>query len=146
MQEVLTSTPMTYTSALGPYPLRQAIAWYYETTYGLALNPFRVVVTACASAALLLVTAALINAGDHVLVSDPSYPCNRQLLSSFEAEVKLVPTSAETRFQLYADLVREHWSGNVRGLMIATPSNPTGTSIPIDELSAICAHAYSNDA
>ncbi|MBN3754362.1 pyridoxal phosphate-dependent aminotransferase [Paraburkholderia sp. Tr-20389] len=146
MQEVLTTTPMTYTSALGLYPLRQAIARYYETTYGLDLDPSRVVVTAGASAALLLVTAALVNPGDHVLVSDPSYPCNRQFLSSFGAEVKLVPTSAETRFQLNADLVREHWSRDVRGLMIATPSNPTGTSIPIDELAAICAHARSNNA
>jgi aspartate/methionine/tyrosine aminotransferase len=146
MQSVLTSTPMTYTSALGVYALRQAIARHYGTTYGLDLDPSRVVVTAGASAALLLVTAALVNPGDHVMVSDPSYPCNRQFLSSFGAEVKLVPTSAETRFQLNADLVRKHWSSDVRGLMIATPSNPTGTSVPIDELSAICAHAHSHDA
>jgi aspartate/methionine/tyrosine aminotransferase len=146
MQEVLSSTPMTYTSALGLPALRKAIARYYETTYGLDIEPSRVVVTAGASAALLLVTAALVNPGDHVLVSDPSYPCNRQFLSSVGAEVKLVPTSAETRFQLNADLVRKHWSGDVRGLMIATPSNPTGTSVPIDELLAICAHARSCDA
>jgi aspartate/methionine/tyrosine aminotransferase len=146
MQEVLTSTPMTYTSALGLYDLRQAIARYYETTYGLDLDPSRVVVTAGASAALLLVTAALVNPGDLVLVPDPSYPCNRRFLSSFGAEVKLVPTSAETRFQLNADLVRKYWTSDVRGLMIATPSNPTGTSVPIDELSAICAHARAHDA
>jgi aspartate/methionine/tyrosine aminotransferase len=146
MRDVLTSTPMTYTSALGLPLLRQAIARYYETTYGVLIDPSRVVVTAGASAALLLVTAALVNPGDRVLVSDPSYPCNRQFLSSFGAEVKLVPTSAETRFQLNEDLVREHWCREVRGLMIATPGNPTGTSIPINELSAICAHARSNDA
>jgi aspartate/methionine/tyrosine aminotransferase len=146
MQEILTNTPMTYTSALGLPALRQAIARHYETTHGLKIDPSRVVVTAGASAALLLVTAALVNPGDHVLVSDPSYPCNRQFLSSFGAEVKLVPTGAETRFQLNADLVRKHWSKDVRGLMIATPNNPTGTSVPIDEISAICAHARSYDA
>jgi aspartate/methionine/tyrosine aminotransferase len=146
MQEILTNTPMTYTSALGLPALRQAIARHYETTHGLKIDPSRVVVTAGASAALLLVTAALVNPGDHVLVSDPSYPCNRQFLSSFGAEVILVPTGAETRFQLNADVVRKHWSKDVRGLMIATPNNPTGTSVPIDEISAICAHARSYDA
>ncbi|MCY1264001.1 Aspartate aminotransferase [compost metagenome] len=146
MQQVLIDKPLSYTSALGLPELRQAIAQYYGTTYDVDIDPARVVVTAGASAALLLVTAALVNPGDHVLVADPSYPCNRQFLASCGADVKLVPTSAETRFQLNADLVRKNWSSNVRGLMIATPSNPTGTSVPLSELTEICKFAASHDA
>jgi aspartate/methionine/tyrosine aminotransferase len=146
MQDVLANTAMTYTSALGLPALRQAIARFYGATYDVDIDPARVVVTAGASAALLLVTAAVVNPGDRFLVSDPSYPCNRQFLKSFGAEVEFVHTGPETRFQLNAELVRKYWSSDVRGLMIATPSNPTGTSVACDELRAICDLARSNSA
>jgi aspartate/methionine/tyrosine aminotransferase len=67
-------------------------------------------------------------------------------MSSFGARVKLVPTTAETRFQLNEELVRSHWSAQTRGLMIATPSNPTGTSVPEAELAALCAFARAQGA
>ncbi len=146
MQEALRTTPMPYTSALGLPALRQAIAHYYDTTYDVKIDPSRVIVTAGASAALLLVTAALVNPGDKVLVGDPSYPCNRQFLASYGADVTLVPTDASTRYQVDEALVRQHWSDDVRGLMVATPSNPTGTSVPIEELAAICELARSHGA
>jgi aspartate/methionine/tyrosine aminotransferase len=146
MQEALRTTPMPYTSALGLPALRQAIARYYDTTYDVKIDPSRVIVTAGASAALLLVTAALVNPGDKVLVGDPSYPCNRQFLASYGADVTLVPTDASTRYQVDEALVRQHWSDDVRGLMVATPSNPTGTSVPIEELAAICELARSHGA
>lgn len=146
MQMALSDTPMPYTSALGLPPLRQAIARYYAAAYDLEIDQARVVVTAGASAALLLVTAALVNPGDEVLVGDPSYPCNRQFLASFGAQVKLVPTSSSTRYQLDAALVREHWSERTRGLMVATPNNPTGTSVPARELAAICEWTRAQDA
>ena len=66
----------------------------------MRVSPDRIVVTAGASAALLLMTAALVDPGDEVLVGDPSYPCNRQFLSGFGADVRLVPTDAASRFQL----------------------------------------------
>lgn len=146
MQDAVVRKSLSYTSALGLPELRQAIARYYGSQHGVEIDASRVVVTAGASAALLLVTAALVNPGDRVLVADPSYPCNRQFLTSFGAEVELVPTSAETRFQMNADLVRRHWSKNVRGLMLATPSNPTGTSVPETELRQICAFASAHGA
>ncbi|MFC5513191.1 pyridoxal phosphate-dependent aminotransferase [Massilia jejuensis] len=140
------SGTLPYTAALGIAALREAIAGFYRLEHGLAIDPRRIVVTAGASAALLLVTAALVDAGDEVIVGDPSYPCNRQFLSSFGAQVKLVGTDAGSRFQLSADSVRANWTAQTTGLMIATPSNPTGTSVPPDELRAICEWARARGA
>lgn len=137
---------LPYTAALGIPALREAIAGFYLREHGVTIAPSRIIVTAGASAALLLVTAALVDPGDEVIVGDPSYPCNRQFLSSFGAQVKLVQTDASTRFQLSAESVRAHWTPHTKGLMIATPSNPTGTSVAPDELRAICEWAREHDA
>lgn len=136
----------TYTSALGLPALREAITGFYRRVHGIEVSPHRIIVTAGASAALLLVTAALVDVGDEVIVGDPSYPCNRQFLTTFGAQVKLVATDATTRYQLDAAAVRANWSDRTRGLMIATPSNPTGTLIPPIELQAICDWAQRHDA
>ena len=140
MRAALDDSHTAYTPALGIWELRRAIARHYATQHGVEIDPGRVLVTAGASAALLLLTAALVNPGDEVLVADPSYPCNRHFLSSFGAEVKLVPTTPATRYQLDTALVRQHWGPRTRGLMVATPSNPTGTSVPAAELAAM--HRY----
>lgn len=145
-REVMDGRPLAYTSALGIPALREAIAGFYQSAHGVYVDPSRVIVTAGASAALLLVTAALVDPGDEVIVGDPSYPCNRQFLSSFGAQVKLVPTDATMRYQLDAATVRANWTEKTSGLMIATPSNPTGTSIPSSELTAICEWARRNNA
>ncbi|QBE65961.1 pyridoxal phosphate-dependent aminotransferase [Pseudoduganella lutea] len=137
---------LPYTAALGLPALRAAIAGFYLREHGLTLSPERIIVTAGASAALLLVTAALVDPGDQVIVGDPSYPCNRQFLSSFGADVRLVATNAASRFQLDAASVRAHWTAHTRGVMVATPSNPTGTSVLPEELDAICAWAREHDA
>ena len=146
LQRVAGEGALPYTGALGLPALREAIAGFYQQAHGVTLDPSRVVVTAGASAALLLITAALVEPGDQVIVGDPSYPCNRQFLSSFGADVALVPTSAATRFQLDLASVQAHWTERTRGLMIATPSNPTGTSVAPDELAALCAWARSRGA
>ncbi|MFJ2171527.1 pyridoxal phosphate-dependent aminotransferase [Streptomyces sp. NPDC087851] len=138
MREVMDGRPLTYTAALGLPALRQAIARFYGDRHGVDVDPSRVVVTAGASAALVLAAAALVDPGDEVVIGDPSYPCNRQIVESFGARVTLVPTTAETRFQLDAASVRASWTENTRGVMVATPSNPTGTSVPAEELAAIC--------
>lgn len=146
MREVMDGRPMAYTAALGLPALREAIARFYLDRHGVDVDPARVVVTAGASAALVLATAALVDPGDEVLIADPSYPCNRQIVESFGARVTLVPTTAGTRFQLDAASVRAHWTDSTRGLMIATPSNPTGTSVPAGELAALCDLARERDA
>jgi len=140
------TTPLPYTGALGLPALREAIAGFYQQAHGVTISPERVVVTAGASAALLLLTAALVDPGDEVPVGDPSYPCNRQCLNGFGADVRLVPTDAASRFQLDLAAVQRHWRARTSGLMIATPSNPTGTSVPPAELAAICEWARAHGA
>lgn len=146
LREVADGRPLPYTDALGTPRLRAAIARHYEDVQGVHIDPRRIVVTAGASAALLLVSAALVDPGDRVLLGDPSYPCNRQFLHQFGADVALVPTSPATRYQIDLDLVRSHWTPDTRGLLLATPSNPTGTSVPTDELARICSYAAERGA
>jgi aspartate/methionine/tyrosine aminotransferase len=97
----------------------------------------RIVVTAGASAALQLACLALIERGDQILMPDPSYPCNRHFVSAAEGEAVLIPTTAEERFQLSAAKVEAAWTEKTRGVLLASPSNPTGTSIAPDELRRI---------
>ena len=100
MQKLATTAPLPYTSALGLPELRAAIAGFYKTAHNVEVNPNRVVVTAGASAALLLLSAAFVDAGDNVIMGDPSYPCNRQFIKSFGGNVQLVPTTVASRYQL----------------------------------------------
>jgi aspartate/methionine/tyrosine aminotransferase len=127
-----------YTPALGLSALRERISAWYATRFGVNVPARRIVVTAGASAALQLACLALVEAGDEVLMPDPSYPCNRHFVSAAEGRAVLVPTTAAERFQLSAAQVREHWvNGKTQGVLLASPSNPTGTSIHPDELRAI---------
>ena len=126
-----------YTESLGLPALREAISAHYARAYGLAIEPQRIVVTAGASAGLLLACAALVADGDEVLMPDPSYPCNRHFVAATGATARLVPTTPASRFQLDAAAVRTHWQPQTRGVLLATPSNPTGTSIAPDELARI---------
>ncbi|KAF1045246.1 MAG: Aspartate aminotransferase [Herbaspirillum frisingense] len=130
---------MQYTSATGLPQLRQAISDHYRSVYGLDIAPARIVVTAGASAALLLACAALVDKGNEVLMPDPSYPCNRHFVAAFEGQARLIASGPEHRFQLSAQMVREHWGAATRGVLLASPSNPTGTSILPEELRAIVA-------
>ncbi|WP_439683243.1 pyridoxal phosphate-dependent aminotransferase [Cupriavidus oxalaticus] len=126
-----------YTGALGIHPLREAIAGYYKTAYGLDIPARRVIVTAGASGALLLACAVLVEIGAEVLMPDPSYPCNRHFVAAFDGAARMIPSGPAERFQLTAAQVEANWSGPTRGVLLATPSNPTGTSILPDELGRI---------
>jgi aspartate/methionine/tyrosine aminotransferase len=130
---------LQYTSAVGISQLREAISGHYQRAYGLDIAPSRIVVTAGASAALLLACAALVESGAEVLMPDPSYPCNRHFVAAFDGKARMIPSGPEQRFQLSDRKLREHWSGATRGVLLASPSNPTGTSIAPDELAKIVA-------
>ncbi|NSX12940.1 pyridoxal phosphate-dependent aminotransferase [Cupriavidus taiwanensis] len=126
-----------YTGALGIHPLREAIAGYYQTAYGLDIPARRVIVTAGASGALLLACAVLVEIGAEVLMPDPSYPCNRHFVAAFDGAARMIPSGPAERFQLTAAQVEANWGEQTRGVLLASPSNPTGTSILPDELARI---------
>jgi len=126
-----------YTPATGLPALREAISGWYATRFGLNIDPARIVITAGASAALQLACLALIEAGDEVLMPDPSYPCNRQFVQAAEGTAVLLPSGPAERFQLSAAQVQAAWGPATRGVLLASPSNPTGTSIARDELERI---------
>ena len=126
-----------YTDAVGLPALRERISRWYASRWGVAVPARRIVVTAGASAALQLVCQALFEAGDEVLMPDPTYPCNRHFVAATGAKARLVETTPATRFQLDADTVRAQWRPETRGVLLATPSNPTGTSIAPAELARI---------
>ena len=133
----ITQGATQYTQALGTDALRQAISGWYASRFGVDVPARRIVVTAGASAALHLACLALIEQGDEVLMPDPSYPCNRHFVSAAEGSAQLIPTTAAERFQLSADKVAAAWGPHTRGVLLASPSNPTGTSIDPAELRRI---------
>ena len=126
-----------YTNALGMDALRERISGWYQSRFGVDVPARRIVVTAGASAALHLACLALIERGDEILMPDPSYPCNRHFVSAAEGRAVLVPTTAAERYQLSSDKVQAAWTDNTRGVLLASPSNPTGTSIAPAELRRI---------
>jgi aspartate/methionine/tyrosine aminotransferase len=138
-QEAIARGATTYSPALGLPALREAIAGFYRQVHGLELDPRRIVVTAGASGALLLACAALVDPGTGVLMADPGYPCNRHFVSAFDGRPQLLPCGPGQRFQPTAADVRDAWTPATRGVLIASPSNPTGTSIGAITLSEIAA-------
>ncbi len=126
-----------YTPALGIPELRQAIADFYGRQFGITVDSGRVMVTPGSSGGLQLVTSVLLNPGDGLLMADPGYPCNRHFVQLVGGEPQLVAVDGGSRYQLSAALVAENWSENTKGVLVATPANPTGTTLSMDELRAI---------
>ncbi len=126
-----------YTDATGLPALREAISRWYAERFDVDVAPQRIVVTAGASAALQLACLALFEAGDEVLMPDPGYPCNRHFVAAAGGLARLLPTTAAQRFQLDARAVEQAWGPATRGVLLASPSNPTGTSIHPEEMRRI---------
>ena len=134
---VVSSGSVKYTATAGLPRLRQAIADYYNTRYGVTLSAQRILVTPGASGALLLAFGTLINSKDQVIMADPGYPCNRNFVRMYGGAVISVPVDGSTNYQLTAELVERNWGPYTRGVLIASPSNPTGTLITPHNLRAI---------
>ncbi|XOV85939.1 MAG: aminotransferase class I/II-fold pyridoxal phosphate-dependent enzyme [Pseudomonadota bacterium] len=129
-QAALSNGVTKYTAAAGITPLREAISQHYETTFGAEVPASRIFVTAGGSGALLLATALCLDPGEGFLMTDPGYPCNRHFLTAFNAEAQLVPVSGKDGYQLTPALVEQYWRTNTRGVLLATPANPTGAVVP----------------
>jgi aspartate/methionine/tyrosine aminotransferase len=136
-RRALTARATHYTPAAGLPALRAAIADHYLRQFAVAVNPARVLVTPGASGALQLALGVLIDPGDRVLMADPGYPCNRHLVRLFEGQPLPVPVGPETGYQLSPAMVEAAWSERARAVMVATPSNPTGTTMRQGELAAL---------
>ncbi len=123
-----------YTAPSGTPELKQAICDYYRTHFNAPVQPDQIMITAGASGALSLATLALINPGDEILMPDPSYPANQNFVLAAGGVSRLIPSTAANRFHLTADDIATHWSAKTRGVLIASPSNPTGASMAKKDL------------
>lgn len=123
-----------YTGATGLPALRECLSEWYAQRFGVTVPARRIVITAGASAALHLACLALVDAGQELLMPDPSYPCNRHMLTSMGARARLLPTHPGSRYQLTAEAIEQAWTPSTAGVLLASPSNPTGTSVDPDEL------------
>lgn len=129
-----------YTDAVGLLTLRQKISGWYASRFGIEVAPERIIITAGASAALQLACLALFEPGDEVLMPDPSYPCNRHFVAATGARAVGLMAGPEARFQLDEASVAQAWTPRTRGVVLASPSNPTGTSIAPETLKSIVQH------
>jgi aspartate/methionine/tyrosine aminotransferase len=134
--DALANDTLGYTVALGIPELREAIAASYLDRYGITVEADDVVVTTGSTGGFLLAFLACFDVGDRVAVTSPGYPCYRNILSALGCEVVEVPCGPETRFQPTVEMLAEI-SPPIKGLVIASPANPTGTVIPPVDLAAI---------
>jgi aspartate/methionine/tyrosine aminotransferase len=130
-----------YTPALGLPELREAIARYYATRYGVDVPPARIVVTSGSSGALLLTLGVLVDPGSEVLVSDPGYPANRHFVRLLNGEPVAVSVGPDSNYQLTPESIEHHWTARTVAALVATPSNPTGTVVARDQLARMAAFA-----
>lgn len=124
-----------YTVALGGMPLRERLSQHYQDWYGLTIAPERFAITTGSSGGFLLSFLAAFEPGDRVLLTDPSYPCYRNILSTLGIEVVRIPAGPDTRFQIDAGMLDS--VPNLAGVVAASPSNPTGSLLQDHALKAL---------
>ena len=137
--EFIRSGRVFYTPALGIPELREAISRFYAERYGVDVAPERIAVTAGASGALLLALAALLDPGDELLLPDPGYPCNRHFVRMLEGVPRALCVGPESGYQPTAEQVAQSWTARTRGLLVASPANPTGTLIAAPTMAGLAA-------
>ena len=126
-----------YTAARGLPALREAIAGYYASRYGVMIAPERILITPGASGALQLVLGAMLNPGDEVLMTDPGYPCNRHFVRLFEGKATGIPVGADSAYQLTPEHLVHYWTQATRAVLLASPANPTGMVSSLAELNTL---------
>ena len=142
LKTALAEQSLGYTVALGLPELRERIARHYADTYGVEIEPARVIITSGSSAGFLLAFLTLFDAGESVALPNPGYPCYRQILKSLDLTPCLIATSDATRWMPTAAAVSDaHNEAALSGLIVASPANPTGTMITperLGELAEVC--------
>ena len=125
--EAIQNQRTQYTSAQGLYELRVSICEYYQQHFSNSILPEQIIITPGASGALQLVLSYVLRTDKKLMISDPTYPCNRNVTKLVGGDVVAVPVSSKTEFQLNVGLIEENWSDDVAAVLVASPSNPTGT-------------------
>jgi aspartate/methionine/tyrosine aminotransferase len=139
----LDSARIDYTSALGLSSLRERIARHYRDAYGCAFDARRIVITTGSSAAFILAFLAMFEPGDRVAVTLPGYPPYRHILTALGCEPVLIETTSETRHALTGEaLLAAHRKAPLKGVLVASPANPTGTMMSRQALSSVIAAAH----
>jgi aspartate/methionine/tyrosine aminotransferase len=145
MELLASGDPLGYTPATGIVELREAIAGHHRTRYGIDVGAEDVVVTTGSSGGFLLAFLAAFEVGDRVAIARPGYPCYRNVLAALGCQVVEIDAGAETRFQpTVAQLEELHRTTPIRGLVVASPANPTGTMLLPEELAAIASWCETN--
>ena len=134
----LSSGPLGYTETLGIASLRRRIARAYFEWHGLEIDPERIVVTTGSSAGFMLAFLAAFEAGDRVAVALPGYPPYRNILAALGCEPVSIETSADTRWSMTCEtLLAHHRARPLKGVVVGSPANPTGTMMTAKALTAL---------
>ena len=145
-RRALATDRIGYTDALGIAKLREAIARHYGAQYGVPVDPAEVVVTTGSSAAFQLAFLAAFEAGDRVALAAPGYPAYRNILSALGLEPVLIEVGPNAHYQPNPELLESvSAGGDIAGLIVASPANPTGTMIPAPELARLAAWCRERD-
>ena len=138
-QRALAEGRTRYTPALGIPELRETVAGWYRERFGVAVSPQRIVITPGSSTGLQMLIGALIDSGERVLLPDPGYPCNRNFVSLYGGEPVSLPVTMANGWVPTPEQIGQQWDSRTRALVIATPSNPTGAVLTLDQLGGISA-------
>jgi len=127
--EQIATGQVKYTPAAGLPALREKIVAFYQTQYGVCIAKEQVFITPGASGAFLLAFGITLNPEESILMADPCYPCNSNFSYLFNGQAQLIPVTAADDYQLTAAQIQSHWQAHSKGVLIASPANPTGTLI-----------------
>nr|VFK09868.1 MAG: Aspartate/methionine/tyrosine aminotransferase [Candidatus Kentron sp. LPFa]VFK25723.1 MAG: Aspartate/methionine/tyrosine aminotransferase [Candidatus Kentron sp. LPFa] len=130
-----------YTTSLGLPELKEAIAGFYRQRRGVDIPVRRIAITPGASGALQVVLATLIEPGDEVVIADPGYPCNRNMIRLFDGNAIDIPVGSDTNYQLTPDLISRYATPSTSAIVLTTPSNPTGAIVPLPNMAGIIEEA-----
>ncbi|MBW2093410.1 MAG: pyridoxal phosphate-dependent aminotransferase [Deltaproteobacteria bacterium] len=136
-REAMTQGQTHYTHSLGILPLRETICAHYQEKYGIKISPDQVIVTSGTSPALLLLFCALLDPGDEIILSDPHYPCYPNYATFLGAKPVFVKGDEEEGFQLDPEAIKKKIGGRTKGILINSPSNPTGNLLSPERMEAI---------
>ncbi|MEE8079772.1 MAG: aminotransferase class I/II-fold pyridoxal phosphate-dependent enzyme [Pseudomonadales bacterium] len=141
-ERALAAGETKYTQALGIPQLRERIARFYADEVGVSVPAERIGVTSGASGGRLRLCGLMLDPGDELLMSDPGYPCNEVFVGLVNAIPRRVPVTAQSHYQIQLEDLVENWTARTRGVLLASPANPTGAVIGRDHLSRLTAEAH----